>query len=80
VADQPRERLPKLAKLMDEAEADVLAFMTFPKAHRLQSQSTKPLERLNAEIKCRTDVVGIFPNEAAITRLIGALLPEQNDE
>jgi len=80
VADQLRERLPKLAKLMDEAEADVLAFMTFPKAHRQQIHSTNPLERLNAEIKRRTDVVGIFPNEAAITRLIGALLLEQNDE
>jgi putative transposase len=80
VADQLRERLPKLAKLMDEAEADVLAFVTFPKAHRLQIHSTNPLERLNAEIKRRTDVVGIFPNEAAITRLIGALLLEQNDE
>jgi putative transposase len=80
VADQLRERLPRLAKLMDEAEADVLAFMTFPKAHRLQIHSTNPLERLNAEIKRRTDVVGIFPNEAAITRLIGALLLEQNDE
>ena len=75
-----RERLPKLAKLMDEAETDVLAFMTFPKAHRQQIHSTNPLERLNAEIKRRTDVVGIFPNEAAITRLIGALLLEQNDE
>ena len=75
-----RERLPKLAKLRDEAEADVLAFMTFPKAHRLQIQSTNPLERLNAEIKRTTDVVGIFPIEAAITRLIGALLLEQNDE
>jgi putative transposase len=80
VADQLRDRLPKLAKLMDEAETDVLAFMTFPKAHRLQVHSTNPLERLNAEIKRRTDVVGIFPNEAAITRLIGALLLEQNDE
>lgn len=80
VADQLRARLPKLAKLMDEVEADVLAFMTFPKAHRLQIHSTNPLERLNAEIKRRTDVVGIFPNEAAITRLIGALLLEQNDE
>ena len=80
VADQLRERLPKLAKLMDEAEADVLAFMTFPKAHRLQIHSTNPLERLNAEVKRRTDVVGIFPNEEAITRLIGALLLEQNDE
>ena len=80
VADQLRAKFPKLAALMDDAESDVLAFMTFPKAHRVQIHSTNPLERLNAEIKRRTDVVGIFPNEAAITRLVGALLLEQNDE
>jgi putative transposase len=80
VADQLRAKFPKLAGLMDDAEPDVLAFMTFPKAHRVQIHSTNPLERLNAEIKRRTDVVGIFPNEAAITRLVGALLLEQNDE
>lgn len=80
VADQLREKFPKLAALMDEAEADVLAFMSFPKAHRVQIHSTNPLERLNAEITRRTDVVGIFPNEAAITRLAGALLLEQDDE
>jgi len=80
VADQLRAKFPKLATLMDEAEPDVLAFMTFPKAHRVQIHSTNPLERLNAEIKRRTDVVGIFPNEAAITRLVGALLLEHNDE
>jgi putative transposase len=80
VADQLRTKFPKLAELMDEAEADVLAFMSFPKAHRVQIHSTNPLERVNAEIKRRTDVVGIFPNEAAITRLVGALLLEQNDE
>jgi len=80
VADQLRTKFPRLAKLMDEAETDVLAFLAFPKAHRLQIHSTNPLERLNAEIKRRTDVVGIFPNEAAITRLAGALLLEQNDE
>ena len=80
VADQLRTKFPKLAELMDEAEADVLAFMNFPKARRIQLHSTNPLERLNAEIKRRTDVVGIFPNEAAITRLVGALLLEQNDE
>ena len=80
VADQLRAKFPKLAALMDDAEPDVLAFMTFPKAHRVQIHSTNPLERLNAEIKRRTDVVGIFPNEAAITRLVGALPLEQNDE
>ena len=61
VADQLRERFPKLAQMMDEAEPDVLAFMSFPKAHRTQIHSTNPLERLNAEIKRRTNVVGIFP-------------------
>jgi putative transposase len=66
--------------LLDSAEADVRAFMGFPKAHRTQIHSTNPLERLNAEVKRRTDVVGLFPNEAAIVRLVGALLLEQNDE
>ena len=73
VADQLREKFPKLAVLMDDAESDVLAFMSFPKSHRVQIHSTNPLERLNAEIKRRTNVVGIFPNEPAITRLVGAL-------
>jgi transposase-like protein len=80
VADQLRPKVPKLANLMDEAEADVLAFMTFPKEHRAKLHSTNPIERLNGEIKRRTEVVGIFPNEAAIVRLVGALLLEQNDE
>ena len=80
VADQLRHKAPKLANLMDEAEADVLAYMTFPKEHRTKLHSTNPIERLNGEIKRRTNVVGIFPNEAAITRLIGAILAEQNDE
>jgi putative transposase len=80
VADQLREKLPKLGALMDEAENDVLAFMTFPRAHWTQIHSTNPLERLNAEIKRRTNVVGIFPNDAAIVRLVGAMMLEQNDE
>ena len=80
VADQLRSKFPKLAAMLDKSEPDVLAYMSFPKAHRTQIHSTNPLERLNAEIKRRTDVVGIFPNDAAITRLVGALLLEQSDE
>ncbi len=65
---------------MDHAEHEVLAHMTFPREHRAKLHSTNPLERLNGEIKRRTEVVGIFPNEAAIYRLVGALLLEQTDE
>ena len=80
VADRLRERFPRVSVLMDEAEYDVLAHMSFPKGHWSQIHSTNPIERLNREVKRRTNVVQIFPNEAAIVRLVGALLLEQNDE
>ena len=80
VADQIRPKVPKLAAILDDAEPDVLAYMTFPKEHRAKLHSTNPIERLNGEIKRRTEVVGIFPNDDAIVRLVGALLLEQNDE
>lgn len=80
VADQIRPKVPKLATLMDSAEQDVLAYMTFPWQHWTKLHSTNPIERLNGEIKRRTEVVGIFPNDDAIVRLVGALLLEQNDE
>ena len=80
VADQLRTRFPKLATLMDEAETEVLAYKAFPAAHWAKIHSTNPIERLNKEVKRRADVVGIFPNEASIIRLVGAILLEQNDE
>jgi putative transposase len=80
VADQLRPKWPKLAAFIDDSETDVLSYLDFPEQHRSKLHSTNPLERLNKEVKRRADVVGIFPNEAAIIRLIGAVLLEQNDE
>ena len=80
VADQLRQKWPKLAAFIDDSETEVLSYLDFPEPHRSKLHSTNPLERLNKEVKRRADVVGIFPNEAAIIRLIGAVLLEQNDE
>ena len=80
ISDRLRAKFPKLAQLMDGVEDEVLAYMAFPKSHWNQIHSTNPIERLNREIKRRTNVVSIFPNEAAIVRLVGAILLEQNDE
>jgi putative transposase len=80
VADQPRPRWPKLAVLMDDSEADVLAYMAFPAQHHTKLDSTNLMERPNNEMKWRADVVGIFPNKDSIIRLIGAVLFEQNDD
>ena len=80
VADQLRARWPKLGALMNDAEADVRAYVAFPMRHRTKLHSTNPLERLNREIKRRSDVVGILPSEESITRLVGAVLLEVNDD
>ena len=80
VTDQLRPHAPKVARLLEDAEADLLAFYEFPAEHWSKLRSTNPLERVNREIGRRTDVVGIFPNDAALLRLAGMLLLEQNDE
>ena len=80
VADQLRAKWPKLATFIDDSETDVLAHMDFPVQHRGKTSSTNGLERVNKEVKRRADVVGIFPNEGSIVRLIGAVLLELNDE
>jgi transposase-like protein len=80
VADQLRVKWPRLGAFIDASEADVLAHLDFPAQHRTKIHSTNPIERLNKEVKRRADVVGIFPNEGSIVRLIGAVLLEANDE
>jgi putative transposase len=80
VADTLAAKFPKVAELMHTSKADVLAFSAFPLEHWRKIWSTNPLERVNKEIKRRANVVGIFPNDAAVTRLIGAVLLDQHED